>query len=357
MNDQNSVEPTHRTLQLQALSAWDSLQIGKAPTRVDTIKGWDMDKSFVFRFVSAGPHGESIVAKHRPRDVGRLEHYIVTEIMPQVEISSLRGYGLVEEAGATSWLFEEEAVGESYQDSPKEHAQPVTEWVAGLHVGTKDKKLSSSLPSRRIGYHYSIVSEARKHCLQIAEHPIVQMSATQSQTVRDLYGVLRKLRIILDDIGTLWGEVEGYCEDSPHTLVHCDMHAGNFRIRRTEGQARVLVFDWGLAGWGLPCIDFSTLPEFDISTYASVISPAWPGVDEVALNRHRVIGRMFRDVAMTLWMFKEVLTFIKYVPDYSLLLQMYSEDAVDAWLRSAVDKLNRHEVDLTAFTQNSLQTM
>jgi hypothetical protein len=53
----------------------------------------------------------------------------------------------------------------------------------------------------------------------------------------------------------------------------------------------VLVFDWEVAGWGLPAVD---LVDADLSTYAEAVRADWPELERAALERFAQLGLLLR---------------------------------------------------------------
>jgi hypothetical protein len=118
-----------------------------------------------------------------------------------------------------------------------------------------------------------------------------------------LNGMLERL----DAVEARWPGVERACDGLPVTLVHGDLRKKNVRIGGGEAAPVLYVFDWEMAGWGVPAADLSgaggkgaTL-RVDSGTYLETVREYWPHLDAAAVSRLSVLGRIFQALAGAEW--------------------------------------------------------
>src|SRR3974377_1616746 len=61
----------------------------------------------------------------------------------------------------------------------------------------------------------------------------------------------------VDLLEARWDRVEELCHCVPQTLVHGDFTKSNVRVRSSPSGINLMVFDWGMAGYGFPGIDLA----------------------------------------------------------------------------------------------------
>ncbi|HYV30426.1 MAG TPA: phosphotransferase, partial [Candidatus Binatia bacterium] len=121
----------------------------------------------------------------------------------------------------------------------------------------------------------------------------------------DETALLRAVAALCDVIEAHWGELERFCEGLPRTLVHGDFVIKNLRIQPTTPGPDLLVFDWEMAGWGLPASD---LAQFvgntvtpDLEVYCSVLRQDSPHLDVHEIQRLADYGTLLRVVDKIYW--------------------------------------------------------
>ena len=63
------------------------------------------------------------------------------------------------------------------------------------------------------------------------------------------------------------------------------------RVRRGPDGLSLVVFDWEMAGWGLPGVD---LARADVPLYGSLVRDVWSAMDLETLERMAGLGRLLR---------------------------------------------------------------
>jgi Ser/Thr protein kinase RdoA (MazF antagonist) len=93
--------------------------------------------------------------------------------------------------------------------------------------------------------------------------------------------------------------VERLCDRLPRTLVHGDFVPKNFRVRHGGMGPSLVVFDWEVAGWGLPAADVAECA--DLTAYAATVGPAWPHLNDKDIGQLAFLGKVFRLVCALSW--------------------------------------------------------
>src|SRR5262245_18276404 len=88
-------------------------------------------------------------------------------------------------------------------------------------------------------------------------------------------GLLRSVAAQYEVIEGHWKELEHEFDRWPGALVHGDFVVKNLRVTHGDQGPELRVFDWEMAGWGVPatdlaqCLGKSVSP--DLSAYAAAI--------------------------------------------------------------------------------------
>jgi len=122
---------------------------------------------------------------------------------------------------------------------------------------------------------------------------------------------LEALNRRLEDLARNWGRLEAISRAAgvPPTLVHGDFNGKNMRLRNDNGHGGILVFDWEVAGWGIPAVDLAqvTVPSSsvsanpDVGTYWETVRDHWPGTAIDGLRRLADCGTVFRALSTLFW--------------------------------------------------------
>jgi hypothetical protein len=263
-----------------AVHAWRELDVGPCPTRLDLL--CRRSKSVVYRLPGVGRGGSDVIAK---RGVWQdtLDERAAYEALNELRLPRLLFYGFVQEpARECGWLFLEDAGSEPWDPEVAVHRQAATRWLAGLHTTSSRMKDAAHLPLRDLGWLREHLENAHRRIIASFGNPAISPEARP---------VLDAMLAALDEVEAWWGEIEDACAPMPRALVHCDFAERNVRIRYEDAEPRVLVFDWEVAGWGLPAVD---LVDADLSTYAEAVRADWPGLERAALERFAQLGLLLR---------------------------------------------------------------
>jgi len=279
-----------------AYQAWGELQLGNTkPERIEILKE-EMDKHpqrikrIVCRLVGVGSNGSSVIGKRCERDKALIENTVYEEILPQLPITSLNYYGMVEEANREyCWLFLEYAGEKAYSAHIEEHRQLITQWLALMHTSTTHDAGHAYLPDKGTRHYLKRLQSARNTILQLLINHILQFDDMAS------------FKNILDQCDFLeshWEQIEEFCEEIPETLVHGDFISRNLRVRSDEVSLTLIPFDWGEAGWGVPAPD---IMHVEVVTYWSMVRDHWPWLNAQAIQRSAIIGKIFRCLDAINW--------------------------------------------------------
>ncbi len=287
--------PTHNEicpenmLEHRAVKAWSQLHPERVePKAIEILKL--REKSAVYRLAGLQPDGSAIIAKRCPRPVGLIERTIYQRLFTGQLVPALRWYGFVEEPdGDFSWLFLEDAGAGAYLPSSAEHRALAGGWLGAVHGAAMKSGLERELPDRSpVRYLEGLRTsreEVRRHC----DNPALRRAE------------IRMLKALVSDLDMLeahWSQVEKMCQDGCRTVVHGDLVIKNVRVRTMVAGARLLVFDWQHAGWGVPCADLAQLTDRtvspDLDTYACALRGSWPRLSDGRVRELAECGRFFR---------------------------------------------------------------
>jgi hypothetical protein len=276
-----------------AAQAWRASGGALAVERVESLRQGRHCR--VDRLVIDDADERSVIAKWQDRPFG-FERRVQEDILPSVGLPSLAVYGEWTEPGANAfWMFFEDAGDECFRPSDDDR-RLVARWLGALHDWEWRRSDTEELPDRGpSGYleHLQAAHRTMAGCLGEAR------LAGESRSA--LHDLLRQL----DGLEGAWPQVESRCTVAPRTLVHGDLADKNARIRRRAASRDLLVFDWEMAGIGVPCVDLaqgtfgSLSPDLDVyRQYAH----GWrhiPARDD--LEQLAAVGKIFRLLAAIDW--------------------------------------------------------
>jgi aminoglycoside phosphotransferase (APT) family kinase protein len=244
----------------------------------------------VYRLPGVGRDGSDVIAKRCFWQIA-LDERAVYEVLGELPRARLAYYGFVAEPACEfGWLFIEDARGDPWNPDDAVQRQLAARWLAGLHTASSRTSSAARLPDRDLPWFLSQLFSARRWICGGFSNPAL---APEARPVLD--GMLR----LLAAVEASWPQIETACAEMPRALVHGDFAERNVRIRYGDGEARVLAFDWEIAGWGLPAVD---LPNVDLSTYAEAVRADWPRLDLAVLGRFAQLGNLLRGgIAATSW--------------------------------------------------------
>ena len=278
-------------LEHPAVYAWSQLQPERIePESIQLLKR--KKKSTVYRLAGVGPNGSAVIAKRCGTRTAMLERMIYEELLPQLQVPTLRCYGFLEAGNQeVSWLFLEDASGQAYSSLNAEHRELAGRWLGMIHTATAriSATLPAGLPDRGTSHYLAMLRSSREHLRQQLTNP--------GMLPDDLW-LLDALAADCNVLEAHWSELEAICELIPPTLVHGDFVIKNVRLRPGPEGLQLLAFDWEYAGHGVPAADFAQFTGAtispDVSAYCAAVN--WdtgkPTVAEI--QRLAKCGKFFR---------------------------------------------------------------
>jgi hypothetical protein len=279
-----------------AVRAWRQLQPQQGePERIETLQ--DKKKSVIYRLHGRtgaprreGSGGAAVIAKRCWRATAFLERTIYEDVLPHLPLPALHYYGFVEEEESPyCWLFLEDAGGEKYSPSIREHSVLAGRWLGRMHTSAVRIAAAARLPHRGPSHYLEHLRAGRQTILGSLSNPALK---------GDEWAVLETIIAQCDLLERRWRQVEKWCEGIPSTLVHGDFRPKNARVRIDPAGVTLFALDWETAGWGVPAAD---LPRVDIGAYWSVARECWPMLDSRAMERLANVGNLFRWLAAISW--------------------------------------------------------
>jgi hypothetical protein len=280
----------------QAVQAWSQLQPERVePERVEILKL--RDKSAVYRLAGVGPDGSAVIAKKCYAPTAAVERKIYQELLPRLPLPAVRLLGFVSEPeGDYSWLFLEEAEGREYSVLSEADRALAGRWLATLHCAVQRVVPDACLPGREPSHYLHLLRSSRATVLKLVSNPVVPDEDLPA---------LRAVAAWCDVIESHWGTLEDLSGSLPRTVVHGDLVIKNVRVRSTAESTALLVFDWEMAGWGVPATDLAQFagrtvsPEF--AAYVSVMEASGIHISTRAVRRVAECGRFFRLIDDIAW--------------------------------------------------------
>src|SRR5438552_7639352 len=275
-----------------AVKAWCELRgLHVEPCHIEVLKL--KHKIAAYRLVGVGPRGGSIITKRFRTAKARVERMIYEEILPQVPLPALRCHGFLEEPGGEfCWLFLEEANGEFYSPQRDEHRKLAGRWLGSLHLTTLSADSRARLPERRPDHYLQRLRAVRAKFNEYLDNRLLPGADLK---------LLRTVAGHCDALEARWEEVEECCAAMPRTLVHGDFVVKNLRVRDGPTGPELLIFDWELAGWGVPAADLAqfvgSTASPDLDVYCSVLGQ----FDLRDLQRMAGCGGLLRIVDELYW--------------------------------------------------------
>jgi len=279
-----------------AVKAWAQLEPERAaPEALQVLKL--CLKSAVYRLDGVGADGSAVIAKKCLTETAEVEWTIYKELLPQLPLRALHCYGIVHEPGdGYSWLFLEAADGSEYSPLADEDRAVAAKWIGDFHGAAMKLGAARWLPLRNTAYYLDRLRSARSVIHELRANPVVPEHDR---------AVIRSVTTQCDVLETHWAELEEDCSDAPQTVVHGDFVIKNCRIRPVGAGHEFLLYDWEVAGWGVPATDLAQatgrVVSPDLDTYASVLARHGVSLDAAALRRLAACGNFFRLVDVIAW--------------------------------------------------------
>jgi len=283
-----------------AVQAWRQLYPDSQPDRIAPLRV-SARKPTVYRLEGAGPAGVSIIAKRSRTADARIERTVYEEILPTLQVPSLRYYGFLEGLDGTfCWSFLEEARGARYSTLLGANREHAARWLGMLHTSAVESaaaaRLSDAGPNRY------------REFLRAACEAIPRQFGNPVLTADDVE-FLENVLMGVAELDARWSDIEKLCAGAPATLVHGDFNGKNIRLGSAGGGTTCLVFDWEDAGWGVPAVDLAqqAVPASNLSaspdlpTYLSIVHERWPRMSGEDWLRLAYCGSVFRTLAALYW--------------------------------------------------------
>ena len=292
-----TAEPRPRSLlEQKAVQAWSRLkQEPVEPASLELLKG--KFKTAVYRLGGAGPGGAPIIAKRCKTVTATVERMIYADFLPRLPLPSLHIYGFVPEPeGDYCWLFLEDAGPDRFAPTSEDHRALAARWLGALHGVSFSAESTQSLPQRGASHYLGLVRRAHAELLDLAR--FVVLSAEDRE-------LLHKLAARCDVIEARWEEAERCFEESPRGLVHGDLVIKNLRVRNATNPSALLVFDWEMAGWGVPATDLAQsvgrVASPNLEAYCATLQQTQPRIGVRQIQRLADFGTLLRVIDKILW--------------------------------------------------------
>jgi hypothetical protein len=280
----------------EAARAWRCLYPEEAePERIEVLGR--THKTAVYRLWGAGPDGGTVVAKRCRAEIAVLERLVYEDLLPTVALPALRCFGWVPEAsGQFCWLFLEDAGTEAYSPARSEHRSLAASFLAALHGIRPNQTLRAALPDRSPSHYLRLIQASRKALQVQVDNPV--LAAHEA-------ALLRTIMAYLDLMQTRWWQLQRFFEAWPEAVVHGDFVVKNLRLRLGSADPELLVYDWEMAGWGVPAVDLAQslgkAASPDLEIYGAARRSYGPRVASSSLRRLAAYGNLLRLAAKLFW--------------------------------------------------------
>ncbi len=284
-----------------ALTAWRQIeQEQHYPVRVEELTlSREMQKnpkSRVYRLHGETGDEKSIIAKLCKTESAVSERRIYNQILTQLPLRVPAFYGtrLAEDESKT-WLFLEDAGELRFSFKNPQYRLLAVEFLAAMHTESLPVADVQSLPDVGIDSSFSHLQTVKQWLKSSRKNPALNGDA---QTILD------RTERYCAILSSLWSKIEKLCERFPRTLVHGDFKPNNTRIEQRASSC-LLVFDWEMAGIGMPGLDLATarLWRFPSTAreYYHLTRQAWPELDFDDILTMVHLGSIFRAIALANW--------------------------------------------------------
>jgi Phosphotransferase enzyme family len=288
-----------------AMQAWSQLYSKRSKRNFIELLS-EGRKSCVYRLDGVGPGGTAVIAKRSMAREAHVEQTIYEEVLPDLPISSLTFYGVVDEPGTEfRWLFLEDAENADFTYFSEQHRKLAARWLGLMHVGAERVFAVSRLPDRGPQHYLNHLHSSRRIIEGNLGDP-----ALHSQDLEVLDSILLQGRLL----ESRWMRVVELCRRYPRTLVHCDFAHKNLRVRSNPSGINLVAFDWEMAGYGIPAPDVAewsgrgvprritgSLPDSELVDYWEVVRESWSYLDLPAMKELAELGAVFRLLLAISW--------------------------------------------------------
>jgi len=265
---------------------------------VEMLREASRSKPALYRLIFEEPGRAPVYAKRSLTSDLALERTVYEDILPHLPLTVPRYFGSCRQSDGSTWLFVEDVGDCRLSDQTPEHRRLAAHWLGQLHRSAADDPRAARLPDVGPGRYLGSLRAGREGVRRNLGNRAL---TTADRTV--LAGLLEQL----DAVESLWPVIERACEGLPVTLVHGDFRPKNVRIRDAHQGTALYALDWEMAGWGVPAADLAsafgpgmTVP-IDPEAYLETVRGRWPELDEGALRRLSILGRIFQALAGAEW--------------------------------------------------------
>ena len=272
-----------------AVRAWSRLQPGRDVSEIRPLKR--TAKSAIYRLTNTAAEARGVIAKRCLTATGLIERIVYEEILPRVAAPGLRFFGFLEDADPQfCWLFLEDAGSEAYAPALDSHRAAAARWLALLHTSAAGLPGAHRLPGRSPAYYLERLRLARANVIKCLANPALKPAEA---------AIVEASRGRFDLLESRWAQIEEYCDGVAPTFMHGDFKEKNVRVNHTPQGITLLVFDWEIAGWGVPAVDLWKCP--DMPAYWRTAREHWPNLALADLERVARVGAIFRNLIAMHW--------------------------------------------------------
>ena len=222
---------------------------------------------------------------------------VYEEFLPRLPLPALRCRGFAPEPdGECSWLFVEDAGRHAYSPTSTAHRALAGRWLGAIHRAPVAAALRARLPDRGPGHYLELLRASRAALLAQVGNPVL--------TAEDA-ALFRRVASQCDAMEAHWNHLEELFEDWPRALVHGDFVVKNLRTRNGAPEPALLVYDWEMAGWGVPASDLAQelgrCASPDLDAYGALLREEHPQIEARDVQRLADFGSVVRMVDKIYW--------------------------------------------------------
>ena len=280
----------------RAVKAWRQIHPECFEPRSIEVLKLERKKSAVYRLTGVGLNGLALIAKRCLTETATIERVVYERLLPRLSMPVLTYYGFVPEPeGDFCWLFIADAGAHEYSLESADHRALAGRWLGTVHNCSRLSDAQALLPDRGPSYYLQLLRSTRTELLARVGNPVLSA---------DEVALLQMVAAHCDVIEAHWAEVERLCEGLPRTLVHGDFVIKNLRVQTGTPGPALLVYDWEMAGWGMPATDLAQIERSarpDLDAYYSVLRQDFPQLELRDVQRLAEYGNLLRLMDEIFW--------------------------------------------------------
>jgi hypothetical protein len=273
--------------------AWSALAGRAVDPSVVTLLQGKKGKASVWRLsFTKGAHPD-VIAKRCSVGEAHIEDAVYRCVLPSIGFTTVDYFGWVPDTNQKyAWVFVEDAAGDPYAPESSLHGHLAARFLGELHAGAAAVADAVALPDRGVTHYRGCLDAIRELV------PLVVADASLSTHERRVVESLGRCTTELDG---RWPDLGAAGSRWRTTLVHGSFSHRNMRVRDN----RLLVFDWGAAGWGPPARDVAKLVGAriggDPGEYRRALASRSSMIDDAQLREVVTLGGLFRGVEHLSW--------------------------------------------------------